>query len=303
MGGDPIDDARALAERLAARTDHEHASGARSMGVPGLDVLVSPTTTPVDPTIYQPVACLVLQGAKELEVGDVRLRCEAGASIVVSHELPLRSRITVASPDEPYVALVLRLDVTLLRRLSDDLVRSPEREHDGGHLALRVGTADRELVDAFRRLASFADSETEAAVLAPLAIHEIHYRLLTAEHGAVLRRLLQPNSHASRIARATAEIHRGLAEPLVVAELARTVGMSPSSFHQHFKAITTTTPLQYQKELRLLEARQLLERGDHTVTDAALVVGYQSPTQFSREYSRKFGSPPSVDRRLAADVA
>ena len=124
---------------------------------------------------------------------------------------------------------------------------------------------------------------------------EIHYRLLLVGHGRTLRQLLVHRSHASQIRHAIAVLRRDFAGPLSVGELARVAGMSPSSFHQHFKALTATSPLQYQKSLRLMEARRLLTDGEHNVTDAAFEVGYQSPTQFSREYSRHFGHAPSHD--------
>ncbi|MEM9515713.1 MAG: AraC family transcriptional regulator [Actinomycetota bacterium] len=273
-------------------------------GVDGFGVVRSTARSILRATLYHPVICLILQGAKELELGAQRVECAAGQSIVVSHELPLRSRITDASPEVPYLALILELDVGLLRRLVDDIdgldVREPA---DPDPTALRVGGAAPALIDAFGRLLSMVDSPVEASALGPLVVHEIHFRLLAADHGAALRRLLNRDSHASRIAKAIDQIRGDLAEPLAIGDLARAVGMSQSSFHEHFKAVTSTTPLQYQKDLRLLEARQLLGLGDRTVTEVALAVGYQSPTQFSREYSRKFGITPSEDRDRIVRVA
>ncbi|MBK7400694.1 MAG: helix-turn-helix domain-containing protein [Myxococcales bacterium] len=131
-------------------------------------------------------------------------------------------------------------------------------------------------------------------MLGPLVLKEIHYRLLVAPFGGMLRRLLRHDSQASAIARAIGHIRGDIRSPLAIPELARRVGMSTSSFHQHFKTITSTTPLQYQKELRLLEARRLLA-GGASVTATAFEIGYESPSQFSREYARKFGVPPSQD--------
>ncbi len=273
-------------------------------GIDGFGVVRSVARSTLAATLYRPVICLILQGAKELELGTQRVECAAGQSIVVSHDLPLRSRITVGSPEVPYLALILELDVGLLRRLVDDIdgLDISESDHPDP-TALRVGGAEPPLIDAFGRLLSLADSPVEARALGPLVTHEIHFRLLAADHGAALRRLLNRDSHASRIAKAIDQIRGDLAEPLVIADLAGAVGMSQSSFHEHFKAVTSTTPLQYQKDLRLLEARQLLGVGDRTVTEVAFTVGYQSPTQFSREYSRKFGSAPSDDRGRIVRVA
>lgn len=275
--------------------------------IDGLGAVTSTRTTPISPTLYHPVICLILQGAKAVEFGDRRVECRTGQSIVVSHDLPIQSQITTATVQRPYVALILDLDVALLRRLADDLDDRdgglPAVAADASEVALEVGTADPSLVDAFTRLYALTDTPTEAAVLAPLAVQEIHVRLLLAEHGAGLHRLLRRESHASRISKAIARLRDDLAAPISVPELARTVGMSPSSFHEHFKAVTATTPLQFQKELRLLESRRLLAAGDRTVTETALAVGYQSPTQFSREYSRKFGVAPRDDRDRPAAVA
>ena len=137
-----------------------------------------------------------------------------------------------------------------------------------------------------------APKQADAAVLAPLITREIHYRLLTADHGAALRRLVRRNGQAARISAAIAQIREDLAQPMSVPELARRVNMSTSTFHQHFKAITETTPLQYQKQLRLIEAHRLLVERGQSVQQAAQSVGYRSATQFSREYSRTFGTPP-----------
>ena len=142
----------------------------------------------------------------------------------------------------------------------------------------------------------------EAKVLGPLILKEMHFRLLTAPHGGMLRNLIQRNSHASRITRAIAYIRQDFANPLAVADLADDAGMSASSFHQHFKSITAMTPLQYQKDLRLMEARRLLMSGQFSVSTTAYEVGYESPTQFSREYSRKFGVSPRRDRQQGADA-
>lgn len=165
----------------------------------------------------------------------------------------------------------------------------------GDARALEVHRADSQLLDAMGRYLALAESELDARVLGPLLVKEIHYRLLVAPFGQMLRRLLRRDSHASSIARAIATLRRDFRSPMVVEELARAVGMSVSSFHKHFKEVTASSPLQYQKGLRLLEARRLLIAGTASVTTAAFEVGYESPTQFSREYARKFGRPPSKE--------
>ncbi len=299
----PVDPLAQLARRVVATAGAPmDPEDLRPTAIDGLAVVGSRSTTPITATLYRPVVCLILQGAKEVELGADRVTCAAGQAIIVSHDVPIQSQITVASPHEPYLALILDIDVALLRRLADDVEVIDLDTADPRTVALDVGTADDALIDAFTRLAALGDRPVEAPVLAPLIVHEIHFRLLLADHGAVLRQLLRRESHASRISKAIGRIRDDLAEPLLVPELAKSAGMSPSSFHEHFKSVTATTPIQYQKELRLLEARRLLGAGGHTVTEAALAVGYQSPTQFSREYSRKFGAPPSADRGRLVDA-
>jgi AraC-like DNA-binding protein len=216
-----------------------------------------------------------------------------GECLLVSCGLPVSSRVTRA----PYLALVLGVDITAIRKLHDEV---PELAlTDGPAHAAVTDQADAGLLDALRRYLALADSPADAAVLGPLILKEIHYRLLVAPLGRMLRGLLRRDSCASAIARAVRHIRGDIRAPIAVPELARRVGMSTSSFHQHFKATTSTTPLQYQKDLRLLEARRLLSTGV-LVTTAAYEVGYESSSQFSREYARKFGIPPSQDAPHAA---
>jgi len=250
--------------------------------------------TPIDHSCYEPVICLILQGSKELELGARRVRAGRGQSIIVSHDLPVRTRIVEASAARPYLVAVVRLDVATLRSLADGIDDTEPDSLD--QVALEVNTAGPEIVDTVRRLVALTDHPADAAVLAPLVLRELHYRLLQADHRTMLRRLLRRDSNASRIAKAIAKIRDDLAEPLSVPELARVATMSASSFHQHFKEVTATTPLQYQKSLRLLEARRRIKHEGRTVTEAAFDVGYRSSTQFSREYARTFGIAPREDR-------
>ena len=249
--------------------------------------------------MYNPVVCLILQGAKELVVTERRVVCQQGQSVIVSHDTPVATRITKASHDVPYLAMILRIDPTVLRSLIDDLDHLGDADTPTSP-SIQVGAADDELFDAMSRLLALNDNRRDAATLAPLITREIHYRLLEAEHGASLRRLVHRNGHAARVSAAIAEIRDDLSQPLSIPELAQRVNMSASTFHQHFKAVTETTPLQYQKQLRLLEARRLLADGDRSVSDTAHSVGYRSATQFSREYARTFGTSPRDTTRLAS---
>lgn len=187
----------------------------------------------------------------------------------------------------------MSIDLSIIRSLSEQIGNSDiENKHAR---SLEVSTAEPALIEALGRYLSLPGNSVEAEVLAPLIRREIHFRLLTAPHGAMLRNLLSPGGHASKIAKAIKLIRLGYRAPLALPSLANAVGMSQSSFHAHFKSITGTTPLQYQKDLRMIEAKQLLSEGAHTVTSAAFVVGYESASQFSREYARKFGTSPKHD--------
>jgi len=256
----------------------------------GLYLLRHHVPTAFEATVYDPMLCLILQGRKEMAFGDRTLRIGAGECALISHDLPIASRVREA----PYLVLLLAIDLEVLRGLREDVGELPMA---GDARALEVHRADSQLLDAMGRYLALADSERDARVLGPLLLEEIHYRLLVAPFGQMLRRLLRGDSHASSIARAIATLRRDFRSPMVVEELARAVGMSVSSFHKHFKEVTASSPLQYQKGLRLLEARRLLVAGTASVTSAAFEVGYESLTQFSREYARKFGVSPRHDLR------
>lgn len=221
--------------------------------------------------------------------GEHNFRLRAGECALVSHDLPIVSRVR----DAPYLVLLLNIEVDVLRILYEDIGELVTATAEAR--ALEVHQADSRLLDAIGRYLTLAESETDARVLGPMLLKEIHYRLMMAPLGHMLRSLIRHDSHASSIARAIALLRRDFRSPVVVEELARAVGMSVSSFHKHFKAVTSSSPLQYQKGLRLLEARRMLVAGTASVTTVAFEVGYESPSQFSREYTRKFGRPPSQD--------
>jgi AraC-like DNA-binding protein len=255
----------------------------------GLLLLRRDAPSSLEASLYDPVLCLILQGGKQVSIGEQTLSFGPGECLLVTHDLPVCSRITQA----PYLALVFKVDVATVRKLYDDVAESAlDSEHAR---AAETHRADPGLLDALGRYLALAGSPADAKVLGPLTSKEIHYRLLMAPFGGMLRSLLLHDSNASAIARAIGHIRGDLRSTIAIPELARRVGMSASAFHKHFKTITSTTPLQYQKELRLLEARQLLKTTGASVTTAALDVGYESPSQFSREYARKFGGPPSQD--------
>lgn len=257
--------------------------------LPGLRLLRHCRSTAFEATIYEPVVCLILQGRKETTFGERTFKMGTGESLLVSHELPVVSRVLEA----PYLALLFDVNIQTLRSLHEELGASPRGGE--GSSALEVHTATSRLLDALGRYLALAESPTDAKVLGPLISKEIHYRLLLEPVGGMLRSLVRYDSHAALVSQAINVIRRDFRTSIMVAELAHEVGMSVSSFHRHFKSVTLLSPLQYQKELRLLEARRLLRGGSMSVSTTAFEVGYESLSQFSREYSRKFGRSPTHD--------
>jgi AraC-like DNA-binding protein len=252
-----------------------------------------------DATVYRPLLCLVLQGAKEVSTSSRTLRVGKGQSLVVSHALPVVSRISEAAADVPYVALVFPIDLDLLRGLAPDV---PPRTGQGSRdpFSISLCPGDPGMEDSILRYLNQCDSPETRRLLAPITTREIHARLLLGPHAEPLQRLMWVETTASRIFEATCVIQSDLARPLAVGDLAQQVGMSSSAFFEHFKAVTGTSPLQYQKDLRLMRAREALRSSNGKVSEIAFGVGYESSAQFSREYARKFGVPPRQDRAMLA---
>jgi len=276
---------------LTARCSPE--TGTNLQELPGLSTYRRDAVSEIESFVYKPAICLILQGSKVTSIGDQRVELRQGDALLVSHDLPVVSRITKASVGDPYLAVILSLDLGLVRSLHDQVGGAPAADADAR--SLTAGPADPAWLAPLVRYFELMHSPLDAKVLGPSVRLEIHYRLLISPIGRMLRKLLVVDSHASRVAMAIQRVRAGFRSPLSVPDLARSVGMSASSFHQHFKSVTGTTPLQYQKDLRLIEARALLADRNHTVSEAAYAVGYESPTHFSRDYCRKFGLPPSRD--------
>lgn len=282
----------AVAERICAAEGVR--DGTLRTGVAGLMIARRPEVSALEAMVYEPLVCFVVQGAKDTGTKAGSVRASAGRLLLVSHDIPIVSKIVEATAARPYLALILPLDLSVLRGLEEEIGGA-----GGGAVsrALSVHEAEAPLREAFGRLLELVERPGEAGVLGPLVQKEIHYRLLTSPQGANLRALLQTDGHAGRIGQVIAHLRAHVADPLATEELARLAGMSRSSFHEHFRTVTATTPLQYQKELRLLQARERLQAGGQSVSAVAFEVGYESPTQFSREYARKFGASPRHDLR------
>jgi AraC-like DNA-binding protein len=273
--------------------------GAVAHAPSGVHMLRFFATTGQDATVYRPLLCLVLQGVKEVGTQAKTLKVADGQSLLVSHALPVVSRITEAARDRPYVALVLPLDMDLLRALAPDV--SPAlgaSSHDAFSISLCA--TDLEMEGALLRYLLQCEHDDARRLLAPITRREIHARLLMGPHAGPLQKLLWHETSASRIFQATRAIQSDLSRPLAVSDLAQQAAMSSSAFFEHFKAVTGTSPLQYQKELRLLHARDALRSSNEKVSDIAFRVGYESASQFSREYTRKFGRPPRMERDRGA---
>jgi AraC-like DNA-binding protein len=242
--------------------------------------------------VYQPMMALILSGAKEIAIGDRRLRYDPASYFIATVELPASGCVKLDQPNEEYLAVSLDLDSDRLASvLSEVDVPSPTAEP-----AFAVNPVTSELLDAWLRLLRLLDAPQDIAVLAPLFEREILYRLLQGPQGAIVRQIARADSRLSQVRRAIALIRDQFDRPLRVEALAGEAGMSSASLHRHFRTATAMSPLQYQKSLRLQEGRRLILAG-RDVAAAGFAVGYESASQFSREYTRLFGSPPSRDTK------
>lgn len=244
------------------------------------------------PSVYRPSFCVVVQGAKTSTLSDQPFRYTAGQGLLAAIDVPVIARIVEASAAKPYLAFRLAIDPVMVAALFVEQAETLAALPPFAPLATMV--VDAELCDPLRRLLELLDRPRDMAVLAPLIQREIVWRLLCGPLGGTLRQLGASDGHAARIGHATAWIRDHYAEPLRVADLAALAHMSIPGFHRHFKAVTTITPIQFQKQVRLQEARRLLlNRQD--VASVGYAIGYESPSQFSRDYRRLFGTPPGRD--------
>ncbi|GLK69861.1 AraC family transcriptional regulator [Hansschlegelia plantiphila] len=267
-----------------------HADGPLRDIIPRVVIGMQCGETRPAPSLYEPMHCVVLQGAKQVTIGDRTLRYDAASYFVASLDLPATSCVVEADARKPYIVLGLRIDPERLASLIPGAPAGPEPEVP----AFGVSPITRELLEIWLRIIRLFETPEDAAALAPLAEQELLYRLLRGPQGGVLRQFARADSRLSRIRRAIADIRAGFDKPLRVEDLAQGAGMSPASFHRHFKAATAMSPLQYQKTLRLQHARNLLIANEEAAR-AAYAVGYESASQFSREYARLFGAPPARD--------
>jgi len=243
--------------------------------------------------VYDPMINLILQGSKSMTVGDRTLRYDPATYFVMSIELPAIGTVHPAATGEPYLAVSLTLDPVILATLLADLPE-PASRHDSDP-GFSVAAVTPELMDAWVRMLRLMGDPDGITALAPAYEREILFRVLQGPHGWMLREIAAPDTAMARVNKAIQWIRRDFAQPLRVEHLAQRAAMSVSAFHRHFKAVTTLSPLQYQKRVRLLQARTLMVGSARSVTAAAYEVGYESPTQFSRDYAKVFGLPPGRD--------
>lgn len=262
----------------------------------GVSVIRAKRHVPANPQLYKPSLCIVLEGLKQIEFGGQSLDYGVMECLIVNMEIAATGRIVGASPQEPFLGITIELDIDLLRSVLEHLPDTPSpKGHEGPSLFVtRVGN---DLADCLARLMRMAQTPQAIPILFPSVMREICYWLLTGPHGGEICKLVMPETHLERITRAIRHMRENFAQTLRIEQLAAAANMSPSSFHQHFKTLTLMTPVQFQKQLRLLEARRLMIVGAANVTQAAYQVGYESVSQFSREYSRAFGMPPKRDVR------
>ncbi|HHF3042338.1 TPA: AraC family transcriptional regulator N-terminal domain-containing protein [Vibrio diabolicus] len=282
-------------EKLAKHIE-KWANGANQYDteIPGLRF--SRWATPTPPTSYthNPSICLIAQGRKRVLLGEDSFVYDANHFLISSVDLPIIANIIEASEDKPYLGVIMELDLTEISQLivDSELTFNQSKEAQKG---IAVGELSEPLLDAFLRLIELLDEGQNIKILAPIIKREVFYRLLITEQGARLNQIVTAGSHSHQIAKAIDWLKNNFVKPLSVSELAAYSGMSKSAFYTHFRSMTSMTPLQFQKKLRLSEARRLMLTENLDAMATTFKVGYESPSQFSREYSRLFGAPPSKD--------
>ncbi|EIV8654415.1 TPA: AraC family transcriptional regulator [Vibrio parahaemolyticus] len=287
---------RAFATQKLAKLIDRWTGNANQYDTPISGLRFSRWTAPTPPTSYthNPSICLIAQGRKRVLLGEESFIYDANHFLISSVDLPIIANIIEASEEQPYLGLIMELDLTEISQLivDSELAFTQAKEAQKG---IAVGELSESLLDAFVRLAELLDEGQNIKILAPIIKREIFYRLLMSEQGTRLHQIVTAGSHSHQIAKAIDWLKNNFVKPLSVGDLASYTGMSKSSFYTHFRSMTSMTPLQFQKKLRLSEARRLMLTENLDAMAATFKVGYESPSQFSREYSRLFGAPPSKD--------
>ena len=283
----------ALLEAIRRHADAHPAGSPVATAIPGLYTVRATAPSELMHDVLKPMVCLVRQGAKRVTLDARDYDFAAGDSLLITADVPTTSRITRADAAAPYYSLALELDPAILADLVAQMGPPPAVDE----APVRVDPTEDGVLDAALRLMALLDRPATVPVLGAQRVRELHYWLLAGRHGDAIRRLGFPAGQVHRIARAVKLLRRDFAHALPVERLAAEAGMSASAFHQHFKRVTSLSPLQFQKRLRLIEARRLLHAQGASASSAAYAVGYESVPQFTREYGRMFGATPVADVR------
>ena len=296
-----------LVEVVGRYTEAQNGSSPFVTAVPGLTLLRSDHPKPPSHLIFKPALCVVVQGTKWAIFGNTRLDYKAGQALVVSVETPGFGTVAEATAAEPYLSLVIEFNLGLMREVMESMntgnLDAPTLAGSAARRGVLVTNFDGPLAECALRMVRLLDTPQAIPVLYPAIMREICFWLLSGpESGEVLQMTLA-GSHSRCVLSAIHALRERFAEPVRIEELASVAHLSLSAFHRQFKSITSMTPLQYQKQLRLLEARRLMVAEEATVETAATLVGYESSSQFSREYARMFGMPPRRDAVLLRSAA
>jgi AraC-like DNA-binding protein len=261
---------------------------------PGLFLGRSSQPTENVHSVFKPAFCVIAQGSKQVLLGEELFRYDTGHYLISTVDLPIVSQVVEASKEQPYLSFRLNLDASLVASVMMESGIEIKKS-DGPVKAMDVSSIDANMLDAVVRLARLLDTPDEIQVLAPLIVREIVYRLLRGEQGVRLSHLLASGGDTRRISKAVEQLRENYDQPLKIENIARELGMSVSGFHHHFKSVTAMSPLQFQKQIRLQEARRLMLGEDLDAASAGFRVGYEDPSYFSREYKKLFGAPPQRD--------
>ena len=293
----PVDDElRRINEELKRRIlRHLPVPGKQATAVKGLTLSRRQEINKADNCFGTPSVAAIVQGAKCALIGDREYRYKEGQFCITGVDLPSAFYILHPSEEKPFLSVILDLDSQLISRLAMEMPPASEKQSGRGG-GLSIGELDADLLQCFLRLVELLDKPEQIRIRAPMVIREIHYLLLTGPQGESLRKLNTLGTQSNMIAQAISWLKGNYKEPLHVDELARRANMSSSTFHRHFKEITGLSPLQFHKQLRLHEAQRLMVLENRKASSVSLLVGYESDTQFNREYKRLFGEPPCRDK-------
>ena len=267
-------------------------AGMLQTSIKGFNISVRTAPTVNQHCFYKPMAIVILQGKKQTMLGSEHFTYNANQLVVTSVDIPTVGSIVEASPEKPFMSLVLELDNYIIGQL---LSEGNYPQNDYVSRGMGITDADENILDAFYRLLMLLEQEERQKIMAPLIIKEIHYLLLTSPLGDIIRAVNTKGSQNNQIANAIAWLKENFRQPLKIEELAKKFNMAESSFYRHFNKVTSISPLQYQKQLRLYEAQRLMLSENMDAANAAYEVGYESASQFNREYKRMFGTPPKTN--------